>query len=279
MPQEYRKRRKSLAYVAASGARRRVDGEPANSAGVERTVVAGWLTLLEGRPRGASPCSSSAGSSPRRSATRRRSGASYSSPAWRRCSRAVTTAQALLRQALAAHHAAGDDDGEWLTLYQLALVSSYFEDHAQAIAYGERSLEICRSHDEAWAEAHALWVTEIADPWCGETERAGGFREALRIKHELGDRWGITRCMEALAWTRAPSRPEEAARLPPGRLWRMTRADLGAGRWHDRLRRRQEVRKRIRPRRRHPVDIVEQEGRVVRARNLDEPRVVVMNDD
>ena len=123
-------------------------------------------------------------------------------------------ARLLLSQALTDHHAAGDEDGEWLTLYQLALVSTHLGANEQAIAYGERSLAICRSHDAAWAESHAMWVTGLANLWCGHTSRAGRLlREALGIKHALEDRWGITRCMEALAWTLAPSRPEDAARL------------------------------------------------------------------
>jgi tetratricopeptide (TPR) repeat protein len=128
----------------------------------------------------------------------------------------------LLRQALAEHHAAGDDDGEWLALYQLALVSSHFGDHEQAIAYGERSVAICRARDAAWAEAHALWVTGVATLWCGDTERAGPLlREALRDKHALGDHWGMARCLEALAWALAPRRPADAARLLGAayRLW------------------------------------------------------------
>ncbi|GAA4629776.1 LuxR family transcriptional regulator [Actinoallomurus vinaceus] len=123
-------------------------------------------------------------------------------------------ARLLLTEALTDHHAAGDEDGEWLTLYQLALVSTHLEAHEQAIAYGERSLAICRAHDAAWAEAHAMWMTGLANLWCGHIARAGRLlREALGIKHALEDRWGITRCMEALAWTLAPSRPEDAARL------------------------------------------------------------------
>ncbi|GAB3980324.1 LuxR family transcriptional regulator [Actinoallomurus acanthiterrae] len=128
-----------------------------------------------------------------------------------------------LRRVRADHHDAGDDDGEWLALYQLALVSSHLDDHRQAIDYGERSLAIGRAHDAVWAEAHALWVTGIATLWCGDTARAGRLlREALGLKHAQGDRWGITRCMEALAWTLAPSRPEDSARLlgAADRLWR-----------------------------------------------------------
>jgi predicted ATPase len=132
-------------------------------------------------------------------------------------------AEVLFRQALADHQAAGDIDGQWLALFQLALVSNHLRAHERAIAHGEQALAICRRHDAPWAEAHTLWVTAIAELGAGRAGRADSLlRDALRITHSLADRWGITRCVEALGWTRARTRPADAAVLLglADRLWR-----------------------------------------------------------
>ncbi|GAA4623177.1 LuxR family transcriptional regulator [Actinoallomurus vinaceus] len=123
-------------------------------------------------------------------------------------------ARALMSRALESNRAADDPDGQWLTLFHLSIVHSALGDHEGALSCAERSLAICREHGAVWSESHALWATAIATWQLGDGAGARPLlRAALDLKYTLSDRWGMTFCLEALAWTMADADAEAAARL------------------------------------------------------------------
>ncbi|GAB3973591.1 LuxR family transcriptional regulator [Actinoallomurus acanthiterrae] len=123
-------------------------------------------------------------------------------------------AQALMNQALESNRAADDPDGQWHTLFHLSIVHSALGDHEGALACAERSLAICREHGATWSESHALWATATATWQLGDAAGARPLlRAALDLKHTLGDRWGMTFCLEALAWATTDADAEAAACL------------------------------------------------------------------
>ncbi|MCO6003742.1 AAA family ATPase [Actinoallomurus purpureus] len=123
-------------------------------------------------------------------------------------------ARTLLDQAFESDLAAGDPDGQSLTLFHLTLAHTGLGDDESAVAAAERSLAICREHGATWSESHALWAAGVAGWRHGDSARAGLLlRDALGLKHTLCDRWGLALCLEALAWTMTDADAEVAARL------------------------------------------------------------------
>ncbi|MGW5683574.1 ATP-binding protein [Nonomuraea sp. NPDC003754] len=109
--------------------------------------------------------------------------------------------QALMEQALAIHRAAGDLAGVTVDLYYTAAYGS-MEDPARAAVIGEEVLALCEAHGAILWRAYAQLSLAIAawnlDDWHRAEELAS---EAAEFTRGVNDRWGLTQCLELLAWT------------------------------------------------------------------------------
>ncbi|MCK2215838.1 LuxR family transcriptional regulator [Actinomadura sp. ATCC 31491] len=129
----------------------------------------------------------------------------------------------LLREALGRFRAADDVDGVLCTL-QFAAVYGSVADPEQAAGFGEELLELCERHHAVVSRAYAQLALGVAR-WClGDCPGAEGLvRAAAEFTGGIGDRWGLTQCLEVLAWAQgARGRHEVAAGLlgAASSLWR-----------------------------------------------------------
>jgi predicted ATPase len=138
-----------------------------------------------------------------------------------RCDRAKT----LLDQALPQLRAADDSHGVWIALYLRALTEADCGHVDRAVACGEECVALSEARGAHWSRSQGLWVLGALRCWQGEWLQAAGLaRDSLRQKWPLRDRWGVTLCLEVLAWTAAASgQPGRAARLLGAgqALWRV----------------------------------------------------------
>ncbi|MFF5207550.1 ATP-binding protein [Streptosporangium sp. NPDC000396] len=144
----------------------------------------------------------------------------------------------LLEDARARHRACGDLDAVGVNLFYAATYGSV-EAPDRAAAFGEEFLAICEAGNAQVSRAYALFALGVAawnqGDWC-RTEVL--MREAAAFRSAINDRWGLTQCLEVLAWTAgARGRHERAARMlgtahalwqtmgaSPTRLWPHVRA-------------------------------------------------------
>lgn len=138
--------------------------------------------------------------------------------------RKYANAAALFRAALALHREAGDLDGQWLALYQLAITTAQLADIDRALDYAEQCVDLCETHQARWSQTYAWWVT-AAVRWESGDPRSGLplLRDGLRIRHDLHDIWGTVLYLEVAAWIAADIGSSERAGLLLGgarRLWR-----------------------------------------------------------
>ncbi|MEV0582990.1 LuxR C-terminal-related transcriptional regulator [Nonomuraea sp. NPDC050310] len=88
-------------------------------------------------------------------------------------------------------------------------------DPAQAVEACDEALAANADPEECWARSWALWVKSMALWAQGEHgHSARCLREAVLLKHRLGDVMGFAQCLEGLGWAAAERREHDrAARL------------------------------------------------------------------
>jgi predicted ATPase len=129
----------------------------------------------------------------------------------------------LFQDALSRHREAGDLDGVWLALYQLALAASHLGDTDRALAYSEECLDLCERYQARWSQSYAWWVTATVRWRRGDADALPLLRESLRLRHAYHDVWGTVLCLEVMAWIAGDSGDSDRAGLLLGgarRLWR-----------------------------------------------------------
>ncbi|GDY29721.1 LuxR family transcriptional regulator [Gandjariella thermophila] len=131
-------------------------------------------------------------------------------------------ASSLLGEALPRLRSAGDSHGVWLTLYLRVLAESVRGDVDRAAASGEECVALSEARGAGWSRSQGLWALGVLRCRQGEWARAAALaRDSLRQKWPLRDRWGMTLCLELLAWAAAGAgQADRAARLlGAGHAW------------------------------------------------------------
>jgi non-specific serine/threonine protein kinase len=121
---------------------------------------------------------------------------------------------ALMENARARQRAIGDVHALGTNLY-LSAAFGAAEDPHRAAALGAELLALSEAHDASLFEAYALLALGFAAWKQGDWRRAQAMvRAAAMIMGVINDRWGLTQCLETLAWTAgARGQQERAARL------------------------------------------------------------------
>jgi predicted ATPase len=124
-------------------------------------------------------------------------------------------ASSLAEQALAGFHAVRDAYGVWYTLYLLALIDGLRGEVDRAVARGEECVALSEARSAGWSRSQGLWALATVRWRQGDPDRAGALaRDSLRLKWPFKDRWGVTLCLEVIAWIAAASgQYRRAARL------------------------------------------------------------------
>lgn len=117
-------------------------------------------------------------------------------------------------QALAEFRAAGDLRFQAETLDLLALTHFLAGDTERALACCADGFAITQPAQESWSRSRALWIAGMARWRQGASRDAIRLEvESLRLRSELDDQFGITMCVETLAWIAADHDPPRAATL------------------------------------------------------------------
>ncbi len=106
----------------------------------------------------------------------------------------------LLEDALNRH---GPDDRNdvWLILYHLTLAHALRGNIEQAEESGLECLALSQRHGAPVSTSYALWVVGAVKWWRHDAAHARELvRQALSLKQEWTDQWGIAHCLETLAW-------------------------------------------------------------------------------
>jgi non-specific serine/threonine protein kinase len=117
----------------------------------------------------------------------------------------LSPAAAAHERALAHYRAAGVVNSlTAMGLSRLGTIVSAQGDPRRAVALCREAIALCDARGEQWAHAWALWNLASAH-WLQHALRQAdtNVREALRLKTALGDRVGITWCVEMLGWVAA----------------------------------------------------------------------------
>lgn len=127
----------------------------------------------------------------------------------------LTTAVLLLEEAVERHREVADLMGEVHSLLYLAAAHSFLDHSPEAAKFFGECLEHCvRSGDHRFTSC-ALCFHGIEVWRQGDSSRAVTMlQESVRLKQPFNDRWGITLCIEVMAWIAADQGDHErAARL------------------------------------------------------------------
>ncbi|MEV0346201.1 LuxR family transcriptional regulator [Nonomuraea sp. NPDC050680] len=121
---------------------------------------------------------------------------------------------ALLEDARAGHLARGDIDAASVNWFYAAAYGAA-EAPELSITLGDRFLALTETHDAQLSRGYALFALGMAAWNQGDWRRAEALmREAAELRNALNDRWGLTQCLEVLAWTAcAQGRYERAATI------------------------------------------------------------------
>ena len=114
----------------------------------------------------------------------------------------LSVARALLSEAVDHHRSTGLVNSlTLLGIAQLGFVSCLVGEEDRAVELCEECRVICEEHGELWALSWALWVSGLAW-WTKDDYRKAGvaLKAALKAKHALNDRLGMSACVELLAW-------------------------------------------------------------------------------
>jgi hypothetical protein len=130
----------------------------------------------------------------------------------------------LLEKALAHFRRAGDQSGVWITLLQLAGMTTILGEPVRAVDLGEECLSL--SHTRAhMSRSWALWGLAISRWLIGDRRDAGRLvLEVIRI-NQPSNRWSLVHSIEILGWiTAAEGQYRRAARLlgAADPIWRST---------------------------------------------------------
>ncbi len=107
----------------------------------------------------------------------------------------------LLEEALAFHRAADDIDSLAFSLYYAAAYGSALTP-ARAAVLGEELLALAEDHHALVTRGYAQFVVAIAVWNLGDRCRVEELmREDAEFRGGMNDRWGLTQCLELLAWT------------------------------------------------------------------------------
>ncbi|MET7336524.1 AAA family ATPase [Nonomuraea sp. NPDC005650] len=120
----------------------------------------------------------------------------------------------LLEEARTRHWARGDIHAAAVTLYLAALFGAMMSPD-RAAGYGDELVTLCENRDASLFRAYALYAVGMARWEQGDwQETEAKMREVAAFWAAADDRWGLTQCLEVLAWTAgARGRHERAARL------------------------------------------------------------------
>ncbi|MFD1541044.1 ATP-binding protein [Nonomuraea guangzhouensis] len=120
----------------------------------------------------------------------------------------------LLEKARAEHLAGGDVDAASINLFYAAAYGSA-EVPELGISLSERFLALSEARHAQVSRGYALFALGIAAWNQGDWRRTESLmREAAEFRSLINDRWGLTQCLEVLAWTAcAQGRYERAARI------------------------------------------------------------------
>lgn len=136
----------------------------------------------------------------------------------------------LYEDALARHHAQGDEVGVITLLFELALCyclrgDTDHGDIDHAIALCTECLRRSEARGETWCGSYARYVYGLARWKRGEhAEAEQAARESIQLKRDLNDMSGIGMCLELLAWiAEADGRYPRAAHLSGAarQIWQM----------------------------------------------------------
>jgi predicted ATPase len=121
---------------------------------------------------------------------------------------------ALMEDALARQRALGDLDEVAIALYYVCAYGCEV-DPRRAIECGEEFLRLCEAHGAEISLGYAYFALGTAWWSLGDCARAEALvKESAIVRAAVDDRWGLTQCLEVLAWTAcARGRHRRAARL------------------------------------------------------------------
>ncbi|MGW6497481.1 ATP-binding protein [Nonomuraea angiospora] len=119
-----------------------------------------------------------------------------------------------LEEARTRHWARGDVGAVAVTLYLAALFAAMMRPD-RAAGYGEELVTLCERRNATLFRAYALYAVGMARWEQGDWRQTEArMREVAAFWRGTEDRWGLTQCLEALAWTAGVrGRYERAARL------------------------------------------------------------------
>ncbi|WP_141579002.1 AAA family ATPase [Actinomadura sp. WMMA1423] len=131
---------------------------------------------------------------------------------------------ALLRDARARHRARGDLDAVAVNLHYAASFGVAAQSPEEGAALGEELLALAEAHQARIFEAYGLITLGYAAWWQEDPGLAWArMCRAATMLIEISDSWGLSQCLEVLAWAAcAQGHHARAARLlgAAGRLWR-----------------------------------------------------------
>lgn len=151
---------------------------------------------------------------------------------WKLCQARLDEARVDLDQALADFRREQDIPGEAYTLVMLTALAAALGDAVLAERCHRRCAEITEPRDEVHLRSFSLWGCGLATLRAGDTARALELeRDALRLKHLLGDQLGTALAVEVIAWIEvAEGRGERAATMlgATERLWSAMRMTVSS---------------------------------------------------
>jgi len=142
------------------------------------------------------------------------------------------TAATLSENALGRHRVVGNRFGVIMSLARWAMAAYLMGNTEQALTCHAAALDESEASGEHWGRSSVLWMHGVVLFDQGDLDRSdASVRESLRIRHAFGDRLGMARNVEVLAWIAAARHEyDRAARLVgvAQTLWRITGGRLFA---------------------------------------------------
>lgn len=125
----------------------------------------------------------------------------------------ASRASSLLQQAVTHHAITGTCTALTpLAMTQLSMAATLSGETDRAIELCKQAMDRCTAQNERWVRSSALWNMGMAYRRAGQLPQADqAAREALRIKHELRDFFGMALVIELLAWIAAAAGNKERA--------------------------------------------------------------------
>jgi len=135
-------------------------------------------------------------------------------------------AASLSERALLKHRALGNRFGVIMSLARWAMAAYMMGNTGLALSCHDAALAESEACGESWGRSSVLWSHGVVLFDQGDLDQSeASVRESLRIRDAFGDRLGMARCVEVLAWiATARQKYDRAARLlgVAQPLWRIT---------------------------------------------------------